>query len=346
MDKKSSHTSSRYQRQIDLHNVGASGQKKLVDARVLIVGVGGLGCPAAQYLAAAGIGTIGLIDHDRVELSNLQRQILFEESDLGQNKAQCARKKLQKLNAGVDYKVYPEKFTSSNALTILQDFDLVIDGTDNFETKYLINDACLLAGKPMIFGSVYKFEGQLSVFNLKDGPSYRCIFPEHHQLDPNSCIDTGVLGVLPGIVGTLQAAETLKIILGIGEVYSGKMKIFNSLNNLDQVVSFERNEEEIKRVLQHGLVAQEEKDEIACADEALYIDIRENHELPKMDHLSAIRIPLSELEKRIEEIPRERNVILFCQTGKRSRQAINFLEQKHGFKNLHHLIGGIKELQV
>ncbi len=346
MDDNSTHISARYQRQIDLHNVGANGQKKLAEARVLIVGVGGLGCPAAQYLAAAGVGTIGLIDHDKVELSNLQRQILFEESDLGENKALCAQKKLQKLNSAVTYKVYPEKFSTVNALNILKDFDLVLDGTDNFETKYLINDASLLSGKPMVFGSVYKFEGQLSVFNFQRGPSYRCIFPEHHQLDPNSCVDTGVLGVLPGIVGTLQAAEVIKIILGIGEVFSGKMKVFNTLSNQEHTVSFERNEEEINRVLQNGLHSSVEKSEIACADEALYIDVRENHELPKIDHIPSIRIPLSQLEKRFEEIPRERNVILFCKTGKRSRQALNFLEQKHGFKNLHHLIGGIKELQV
>ncbi|MBV6642152.1 MAG: HesA/MoeB/ThiF family protein [Cyclobacteriaceae bacterium] len=346
MDNSGSHASARYQRQTDLKNVGVSGQQKLAGARVLIVGVGGLGCPAAQYLAAAGVGTIGLVDHDKVELSNLQRQILFEENDLGKNKALCAEAKLQKLNSDVKYIVYPEKFSSDNALTIFQDFDLVIDGTDNFETKYLINDASLLADKPMVFGSVYKFEGQLSVFNFQGGPSYRCIFPEHHQLDPNSCIDTGVLGVLPGIVGTLQAAEAIKIILGIGEVYSGKMKIFNALNNQDQIVSFERNEEEINRVLQSGLASSADKDEMACAEEALYIDVRENHELPIVDHIPSIRIPLSELEKRFKEIPRERNVILFCQTGKRSRQALNFLEQKHGYKNLHHLIGGIKELQV
>ena len=346
MDNNSTQSSARYQRQIDLHNVGAAGQKKLAESRVLIVGVGGLGCPAAQYLAAAGVGSIGLIDHDKIELSNLQRQILFEESDLGENKAFCAQKKLQRLNSGVTYKVYPENFSADNALNLLRDFDLVLDGTDNFETKYLINDASLLSGKPMVFGSVYKFEGQLSVFNFQGGPSYRCIFPEHHQLDPNSCIDTGVLGVLPGIVGTLQAAEVIKIILGIGEVYSGKMKVFNTLSNQEHTVSFDRNEEEINRVLQNGLDSSVEKNEIVCVDEALYIDVRENHELPKIDHIPSIRIPLSQLEKRFEEIPRERNVILFCQTGKRSRQALNFLEQKHGYKNLHHLIGGIKELQV
>ncbi len=345
MDDLSHHSASRYQRQIDLNNVGTAGQQKLTDASVLIVGVGGLGCPAAQYLAAAGVGTIGLIDHDHVELSNLQRQILFGEDDLGKNKAQCALQKLQKLNSSIEYKVFQEKYTSDNALTILQDFDVVIDGTDNFETKYLINDASLLTNKPMVFGSVYKFEGQLSVFNYNKGPSYRCLFPEHHQLDPNSCIDTGVLGVLPGIVGTMQAAEAVKIILGIGEVYSGRMKVFNSLNNKDHVVSFERNEQAIDQVLRNGLAQTHESTDLTCSDEAIYVDVRESHELPKIDHLPSLRIPLSQLEKRFEEIPRERNVILFCQTGKRSQQAINFLEKKHGYKNLHHLIGGIKELQ-
>ncbi|XOV92793.1 MAG: ThiF family adenylyltransferase [Bacteroidota bacterium] len=334
----------RYQRQTDLQNVGKEGQKKLSQAKVLIIGIGGLGCPAAQYLVAAGIGNIGLMDHDKVSLSNLQRQILFGEKDLEKNKAICAQKKLQELNSHVNYSVFPEALTPENALNILKDFDLVIDGTDNFETKYLINDATLLLEKPMVFGSVYKFEGQLSTFNYQGGPSYRCIFPQHHTLDPNSCIDTGVIGILPGIVGTMQAMEAIKIILDIGEVYSGKMKIFNTLTNQEQIVSFDRNESEIQQVLEKGL-ATESNMQACMSDDTLYIDVREFDELPEISHITSLRIPLSQLESRLNEIPREQNVILFCQTGKRSQQALTFLKQKHGFDNLHHLNGGIKELE-
>ncbi|CAN0084586.1 unnamed protein product, partial [Chrysoparadoxa australica] len=334
----------RYQRQTDLHNVGIEGQEKLSKARVLIVGVGGLGCPAAQYLVAAGVGYIGLMDHDVVDLSNLQRQILFTENDLGKNKAICAEKRLSPLNSNVKFRVIPEQFTSENAVNVLGDFDLVIDGTDNFDTKYLINDASLLTGKPMIFGSVYKFEGQLAVFNYQNGPSYRCLFPQHHKLDPNSCIDTGVLGVLPGIVGTMEAAETIKIILGIGKVYSGKLKIFNSLTLGEQTIAFDRNEEEIKQVFEKGLQTASTAAEELLQD-VIYIDVREEDELPKVDHLNALQIPMSDLEKRFQEIPQDKEVILFCQTGKRSGQAVNFLKQKHGFKNISHLAGGIKELQ-
>ncbi len=335
----------RYIRQTTLQPVGEAGQKKLSSAKVLIIGMGGLGCPAAQYLAASGVGTLGLVDHDNVELSNLQRQILFGEDDLGHNKAIVAEKKLMALNSDVKYMVYQQKYLPENALEILRDFDLVIDGTDNFETKYLINDASILTGKPMIYGSVYKFEGQIAVFNHEGGPSYRCVFPRHHQLDPNNCIETGVLGVLPGIVGTMQAAEALKIILGIGEPCSGRIKIFNVLTNQEQTASFSRNEEAINQVLTNGLTFENEQTGVACGADILYVDVRELDELPKFDHIKTLQIPLSQLEKRFNEIPREREVILFCQTGKRSKQALSFLQQRHGFKNVYHLNRGMIELQ-
>ncbi len=334
----------RYERQTDLHNIGIKGQEMLANARALIIGVGGLGCPAAQYLAAAGVGTIGLVDHDIVDISNLQRQIIFRERDLGKNKALCAKEALNELNSSIKLVAIPEKFTAEKALEITQGFDLIIDGTDNFDTKYLINDVSLITGKPMVFGSVYKFEGQISVFNFQNGPSYRCLFPQHHELDPNSCVDTGVLGVLPGIVGIMQAAEAIKIILGIGNLYVGQMKIFNALTNMEQVVQFERNETEINRVLDQGLKSHAAEQELSLTD-VIYVDIRERHELPKMDHLASLYIPLSELEKRFVEIPKDKDVVLFCQTGKRSKQAVNFLKQKQGFNKISHLSGGIKELQ-
>ena len=204
----------RYDRQIKLDEVGNSGQEKLRNASVLIVGVGGLGCPAAQYLVGAGIGRIGLMDHDRVSLSNLHRQTLFSEGDIGNSKAKVAQEKLQQLNSEIELIAIEDALTIANAENLFNEYDIILDGTDNFETKYLINDACILTGKPWVYASIYKHEGQLSIFNYQDGPSYRCLFPKT-TLQNISCEATGVLGVTPGILGTLQAAEVLKMTLEI-----------------------------------------------------------------------------------------------------------------------------------
>ena len=342
LDQQEKH---RYQRQLDLSQVGEKGQEKLKQAKVLVVGAGGLGCPALLYLSAAGVGTIGIIDPDKVELSNLHRQVLYTSQDVSKEKATVAKEKLLAINPHIQMNAYPEPFSSQNSLDLCKEYDIIIDGTDNFQAKYLINDATLITKKPMVFASVYKFEGQLSVFNYREGPSYRCIFPEHHRLDPNSCVDTGVLGVLPGLLGTMQATETIKIILEIGKVLSGKMKIFNALTLEEQEVEFERNENEIQRVIQAGIQPSPDPTE-NILDGVTYVDIRETHELPKVDQENILCIPMSKLTKRWKEIPRNQEVIVFCQTGKRSRDAVNYLKDTHQFHNIHSLEGGVHNLKL
>ena len=222
----------RYARQIALNEVGESGQQKLLNAKVLVIGAGGLGCPALQYLAAAGVGTIGIVDGDTVDESNLQRQILYTTSDLGSLKVEVAKERLNALNPAVSITIYPENLHAENAMEIIQDYDLVMDGTDNLAARYLVNDACVKLNKPFVYGAIHKFEGQVSVFNFNGGPTYRCLFPENPQQNqiPN-CEELGVLGVLPGVIGTLQATEINKLILVVVEPLSGKLKINNILTN-------------------------------------------------------------------------------------------------------------------
>ena len=234
----------RYARHISLSEVGMEGQMQLKRAKVLIVGAGGLGCPVALYLAAAGVGEIGLIDHDKIDASNLQRQVLFGDQDVGESKVQVARRRVREANPLTKCDSYFERLNEENALHIFEKYDVIVDGVDNFQTKYLINDACLLTGKPMVSGAIYKFQGQLSTFNYKNGPSYRCLFPDR-KAEEASCEEVGVLGVLPGIIGTMQAAEVIKIIIGIGDVLSGKLKVIDTLTMEDQLVTFERNEAQI-----------------------------------------------------------------------------------------------------
>lgn len=220
---------SRYNRHIILSEIGQQGQDKISNAKVLVVGAGGLGCPILQYLTAAGIGTIGIIDFDVVDISNLQRQVLFGSSSLGQNKAEAAKQRLKDLNNTISIISYPKKLTYKNAITLFNQYDIIVDGTDNFETRYLVNDACIITNKPLVFGAIYKFEGQISVFNYKNGPSYRCLFPNPPNGTVPNCSEIGVLGVLPAIIGSMQANEILKIILGIGNVLSGKLLCYNAL---------------------------------------------------------------------------------------------------------------------
>jgi len=212
----------RYSRHILLDKVGLAGQEKLKSAKVLVIGAGGLGCPILQYLTAAGVGTIGIIDFDVVDETNLQRQILFNVDDVGKSKAQCAQVHLSKQNPFVNFQVYNERINTQNALELFNQYDIIVDGTDNFSTRYLVNDSCVIANKPLVYGAIFKFEGQVAVFNYNNGPTYRCLFPEPPKAGsvPN-CSDVGVMGVLPGLIGTQQANETIKIILQIGEVLSG-----------------------------------------------------------------------------------------------------------------------------
>ncbi|MBL4654485.1 MAG: molybdopterin-synthase adenylyltransferase MoeB, partial [Bacteroidia bacterium] len=240
---------SQYQRHIILPEIGKKGQEKLINAKVLVVGAGGLGCPILSYLAAAGIGTIGIIDADVVDATNLHRQVLYGKDDIGKPKVEIAKKKLSQLNPFIQINIYQERLDSSNALKIFQDYDLIADGTDNFPTRYLINDACVISDKPFVFGSIFKFEGQVSVFNFKNksgkkGPTYRCLFPEPPSPGsvPN-CAEIGVMGVLPGIIGSMQANEVIKIFIGIGDVLNGKLLVYDSLTAEVNTLNFDRVEE-------------------------------------------------------------------------------------------------------
>lgn len=333
---------SRYERQIKLTEVGPEGQAKLLNAKILIVGVGGLGCPAAMYLSGAGVGKIGLVDHDMVDVSNLHRQVLFQESDVGKPKAVVAMERLEKQNSDVQFEVYKDPLTIENAEKIIQEYDVILDGTDNFETKYLINDACILADKPWVFASIYKNEGQLSVFNYEDGPTYRCVFPKSTRQNI-SCEATGVLGVLPGILGTLQAAEVLKIVLGAGQVLSGKLKLINMMQASEQVIKINKRPEQVEKIRKEGIAPVY----IDCDlknKEQWYLDVREVFEQPKPKGKKVLSIPLGDLTSRHQEIPNNKEVFVFCQSGKRSKNAIEILKNEFGFHNLKNVEGGIETI--
>ncbi|MGK0254198.1 MAG: molybdopterin/thiamine biosynthesis adenylyltransferase/rhodanese-related sulfurtransferase [Mariniflexile sp.] len=331
---------SRYNRHIILPEIGQAGQEKLTNTKVLVVGAGGLGCPVLQYLAAAGIGTLGVIDFDVVEESNLQRQVLFGTSSLGKNKAEAAKKRLEDLNNEISIIAYPEKLTYQNALELFNQYDLIVDGSDNFETRYLVNDACIITNKPLVFGAIYKFEGQVCVFNYQNGPSYRCLFPNLPKKEavPN-CSEIGVLGVLPGIIGSMQANEILKIILGIGAVLNGKLLCYNALTSQTSILKISKSEAEISKILKEkdnfhkkDLISNCELETIEISIKAVlekenvqFIDVREPHELPKIEAIKITSIPLSELKNSIHKIDSGKQKVVFCQSGIRSKQAVSIL---------------------
>jgi sulfur-carrier protein adenylyltransferase/sulfurtransferase len=345
---------SRYSRHIVLSEVGQKGQEKLLTAKVLVIGAGGLGCPVLQYLAAAGIGTLGIIDFDVVEESNLQRQILFGSSSLGMNKALAAKIRLEDLNSTITLKAYPEKLTSNNALELFRNYDLIVDGTDNFTTRYLINDAAIITNKPVVYGAIYKFEGQVSVFNYQNGPSYRCLFPTPPKEGsvPN-CSEVGVLGVLTGIIGCMQANEVIKIILGFENVLSGTLYCYNAKTSQTTTLTIPRSDIEFNKVLAEKDDFQDHYDDISCGsevdeislEEALqkeniwFIDVREFGERPQIDLPNCDLIPIGKLENDLDQINSENNNIVFCQTGIRSRAAVELL-QKHNIINCFSLKGG------
>ncbi len=332
----------RYDRQITLDEVGVSGQEKLRNASVLIIGVGGLGCPAAQYLVGAGVGKIGLMDHDKVSISNLHRQVLYNENDIGRSKVLVAQEKLQQLNSEIEIVAIEEALSIENAEKLFSQYDIILDGTDNFETKYLINDACILADKPWVYASIYKNEGQLSVFNYQDGPSYRCLFPKTTRQNV-SCEATGVLGVVPGIFGMLQAMEVLKIVLGVGNVLSGKLKLSNLLTGSEQILKLQKREEEIEKIKENGIIPVIIECKISD-DSKLYLDIREIFEQPRITSEKVIQIPMSDLDERLWEIPKEEEVFVFCQSGKRSKKVVDLLKAEYGFENLKNVEGGIETI--
>ncbi len=243
-------SNNRYHRQILLPEIGIEGQNRLYRSKVLVIGAGGLGCPVLQYLAGAGVGTIGIIDFDSVELSNLHRQVLFGEADLGRNKAEAASDRLRELNSDISVHVYPEALTAKNALSLVSEYDIIVDGSDNFPTRYLVNDACVVQGKPWVYGAIFKFQGQVSVFNYDQGPTYRCMFPTPPKPgEVPSCSEAGVLGVLPGMMGTLMANEVLKMILGSDDILSGDMVVFDQKTVQSNKYRISRNDNAIKELL-------------------------------------------------------------------------------------------------
>ena len=348
----------RYSRHIILSEIGQEGQDKLTNAKVLVVGAGGLGCPILQYLAATGIGTIGIIDFDIVEESNLQRQVLYGTSSFGKNKAIAAKERLSDLNNTIKIHAYSEKLTHDFALDLFEDYDIIVDGTDNFSSRYLINDASVIKNKPLVYGAIYKFEGQVAVFNYKNGPSYRCLFPNPPEKNsiPN-CSEIGVLGVLPGIIGSLQANEVLKIILGLGDVLSGKLLCYNALSNAFNTISINRLDSEIEKILATKDDFENISEDISCdvtipeitIKEAFaktniqFIDIREVDESPKVEGLNAIQIPLSELESNLDEIDANKEIIFFCQAGNRSQTAVS-IAKRHQLNNCFSLKEGASEI--
>ncbi|MFD0988912.1 molybdopterin-synthase adenylyltransferase MoeB [Mariniflexile jejuense] len=329
----------RYNRHIILSEIGQIGQDKISKAKVLVIGAGGLGCPVLQYLTAAGVGTLGIIDFDVVEKSNLQRQVLFGSSSLGKNKAIAAKERLQDLNEDIVLIAYPEKLTHQNAIALFNKYDIIVDGSDNFETRYLVNDACIITNKPLVFGAIYKFEGQVSVFNYQNGPSYRCLFPnspEKHSVQ--NCSEIGVLGVLPGIIGNMQANEVLKIILGIGNVLSGKLLCYNALTTQTSTLKinkFDKNFSTLSKESFHNnkisilceiRIEEVSIEEVFNKENVQFIDVREVHEQPKVTCLNATSIPLNALKDSLLKIDSNKDKMIFCQSGIRSKQAVTILK--------------------
>lgn len=352
----------RYSRHTLLPEIGETGQLKIGQAKVLVIGAGGLGCPVLQYLTAAGVGQIGIVDFDQVELSNLQRQILFTENDLGIFKALAAKKRLQAMNTTIHFETFTEKLTLSNAFAIIEPYDIIVDGTDNFETRYLINDVCVQLDKPVVYGAIYKFEGQVSVFNYQNGPTYRCLFPEPPQTSVPNCSEVGVLGVLPGIIGTMQANEVLKIILKMPSVLSGQLVSYSAKTGETHKFQFSADKKGIQQIKNSELIEETYRSISACEirtkevsvispnqiqfDEKIqWIDVRNAGEVPMVDHPDILKIPLHSLEDQIpHHLNKNQKTIVFCQSGMRSKRATAILQQ-HQFKEVYSLKGGAADIQ-
>jgi len=354
----------RYSRHLILPDVGVEGQKKLKAARVLLVGAGGLGSPAALYLAAAGVGTLGLVDFDVVDKTNLQRQILHGTSAVGTPKLESARARIQDLNPNVQVETFETRLTSENALDIIREFDVVADGTDNFPTRYLVNDACVLLGKPNVYGSIFRFEGQASVFYAKEGPCYRCLYaePPPAGLVP-SCAEGGVLGVLPGIIGSIQAMETIKLIVGAGEPLIGRLLLFDALKLQFRELKLEKDPDcpvcgrnpTVTELIDYeafcgigaepvydgaDVTADEVQDELDAGKELVLLDVRDPHEY-EITHIDGAKfIPLGELPARLDELDDHADVVTYCHHGARSLKALEILKAA-GFAKVRSLRGGI-----
>ena len=344
-----------YSRQILLEDIGLAGQEKLKKAKVLVIGAGGLGCPVLTYLTAAGVGNIGIVDHDIIEISNLHRQTLYSFEEIGKSKAEIAKIKLEKLNPFISIEVFSIRFEIDNALKIMEKYEIIVDCSDNYETRFLVNDATVFLNKILIYGSIYKFEGQVSVFNFKNGPTYRCLFPEMPVKESlTNCSLSGVIGVLPGIIGGFQANEVVKIITEQNNILSGKLMIYNAKTNHNQFIDFKRNSAinydllfklQLSTKIQHYEISKQELLEVEkiIKQEILFLDVREIGEIPIFETENLIRISLSKIELDFNKIPKNQKVIVFCQSGIRSKNAINLLKKLDNFENLINLNEGISE---
>lgn len=357
----------RYSRHLIMPEVGMDGQKKLKAASVLVVGAGGLGSPLGLYLAAAGVGRLGIVDFDVVDVTNLQRQVLHGTNDVGRPKLQSARETINDINPYVKVETYDTPLTSENALEILRNYDVVVDGTDNFPTRYLVNDACVLLGKPNVYGSIFRFDGQVSVFHAQHGACYRCLYPAPPPpgLVP-SCAEGGVLGVLPGIVGSLQALETIKLIIEQGQPLIGRLVLFDALamkfrelklrKNPDcpicgehptihalidyqQFCGIEQESTDGKDQQQFQIAPEQLKEMLDRGEDVFILDVREPHEY-QINNLGGYLIPLNDLPKRVNELDTSNEMVVHCRTGVRSAKAVEFLK-KAGFRKVRNLIGGI-----
>jgi len=357
----------RYSRHLIMPEVGMEGQQKLKAARVLCIGTGGLGSPLALYLAAAGVGTLGLVDFDVVDFTNLQRQIIHFTSDVGRSKLESAKEKIAAINPFVAVKTFNTRLSSENALGIFADFDIIVDGTDNFPTRFLVNDACVFTGKPNVYGSIFRFEGQASVFAAKDGPCYRCLYPEPPPpgLVP-SCAEGGVLGILPGLVGLIQATEAIKLILGTGEPLIGRLLLVDALGMKFRELKLRKNPDcvvcgnhpTVTKLIDYdefcGLRGQEKpvsnggvpeisveelKRRLDAKEDIYILDVREPHEY-KICNINGHLIPLGDLPKRVQELDPSKEMVVHCRSGARSAKAVGFLQQA-GFTKAKNLAGGI-----
>ncbi len=360
----------RYSRHLIMPEVSMEGQKRLKAAKVLCIGAGGLGSPLALYLAAAGVGTLGIVDFDVVDFTNLQRQIIHDTNDVGRPKLHSAQETIHDINPYVKVIPFETRLSSENALEIFKDFDVIVDGTDNFPTRYLVNDACVLLGKPNVYGSIFRFEGQASVFWAEHGPCYRCLYPEPPPpgLVP-SCAEGGVLGVLPGVIGVIQAIETIKLILGKGEPLIGRLMLFNALKMQFRELKLRKDEscpicgpnatihelidyEEFCGIPQAAAPVADESDNrylITCAElkemmdksaDYVLVDVREPHEFDICRIPGSRLIPLGQLPNRVNELDRNADIIMHCRSGVRSQQAVDFLRE-NGFERVRNLVGGI-----
>lgn len=354
----------RFERQTKLRGFGITGQERLRNSSVLIVGAGGLGCPALLYLSAMGIGRIGIADGDTVDVSNLSRQVLYGESDKGQKKVFSVKRNIESKYSDIQVEVFPEYLSNSNALDLISRYDVVIDGTDNFSVRYMINDACNILNKPYVYGAIYEYEGQVSIFNVDPGEEssiqYRDLFPT--PPDPTkipTCEESGVLGILPGIIGNIQAAETIKYLSGIGSLLYGKLLCYNLLTQQFYEMNITRrgcsqllvphNREEFLNYdysfscMNENVVDWDTAREIKNLhpDLSVFVDVREADELPKIENLSLFSLPLSSIYQKMQNLNQSKNILVFCQSGVRSRKAVSILKRQFPEKNIYSIEGGL-----